>query len=92
MNIKTVGSVCLGIEATSVAWQPLGFNFKRFSKIDEFASKVLEEPYPNKVNVEYMNDLPDKIINNDISSSDLICEGIPCQTCFLDGLKRFIWW
>ena len=37
-----------------------------------------------------MNDLPDKIINNDISSSDLICEGIPCQTCFLDGLKRFI--
>ena len=34
MNIKTVGSVCSGIEAASVAWEPLGLNFEWFSEID----------------------------------------------------------
>ena len=37
----TVGSVCSGIEAASVAWKPLGFNFKWFSEIAKFPSKLL---------------------------------------------------
>ena len=88
MKIKTVGSVCSGIEAASVAWEPLGLNFEWFSEIDEFPSKVLEERYPDKVNVGDMNDIPDKIINKSISAPDLICGGTPCQAFSLAGLKK----
>lgn len=88
MNIKTVGSVCSGIEAASVAWEPLGLNFEWFSEIEEFPSKILEERYPDKVNVGDMNDIPDKIIDNSLSAPDLICGGTPCQAFSLAGLKK----
>lgn len=88
MNIKTVGSVCSGIEAASVAWTPLGLNFEWFSEIDEFPSKVLKERYPDKLNVGDMNEIPKKIINKDISAPDLICGGTPCQAFSLAGLKK----
>ena len=39
--IKTVGSICSGIEAASVAWEPLGVNFDWFSEIAPFPSRVL---------------------------------------------------
>lgn len=88
MNIKTVGSVCSGIEAASVAWEPLGLNFEWFSEIEEFPSKILEERYPDKVNLGDMNDIPDKLIDKSISSPDLICGGTPCQAFSLAGLKK----
>lgn len=88
MNIKTVGSVCSGIEAASVAWVPLGLNFEWFSEIDEFPSKVLKERYPDKVNVGDMNNIPNKIIDKSIPSPDLICGGTPCQAFSLAGLKK----
>ena len=34
-------SVCSGIEAASVAWEPLGWSPVGFSEIDPFASAVL---------------------------------------------------
>ncbi len=37
----TYGSVCSGIEAASVAWEPLGFGPKFFSEIEAFPSAVL---------------------------------------------------
>lgn len=88
MKIRTVGSVCSGIEAASVAWEPLGLNFEWFSEIDEFPSKVLEERYPEKINVGDMVDIPDKIFNKTISAPDLICGGTPCQAFSLAGLKK----
>ena len=36
--IKTVGSICSGIEAASVAWKPMGVSFKWFSEIAPFPS------------------------------------------------------
>lgn len=35
--IKTVGSICSGIEAASVAWKPMGVSFKWFSEIAAFS-------------------------------------------------------
>jgi DNA (cytosine-5)-methyltransferase 1 len=32
------GSICSGIEAVSVAWEPLGFEPAWFAEIDRFAS------------------------------------------------------
>ena len=46
MQIRTVGSVCSGIEAASVAWKPLGFQFEWFSEIASFPAAVLSKRYP----------------------------------------------
>lgn len=88
MNITTVGSVCSGIEAASVAWEPLGLHFEWFSEIASFPSQVLEERYPDIENLGDMNDIPEKLKNNSISTPDLICGGTPCQAFSLAGWKN----
>lgn len=88
MIIKNVGSICSGIEAASVAWEPLGLTFDWFSEIADFPSRVLSEKYPDIENLGDMNDIPKKILNKYISSPDLICGGTPCQAFSLAGWKN----
>lgn len=88
LNIKTVGSVSSGIEAASVAWEPLGFHFEWFSEIASFPSQVLKVKYPNVENLGDMNDIPEKLINDSISTPDLICGGTPCQAFSFAGWKK----
>ena len=88
MRIKTVGSVCSGIEAASVAWEPLGLRFKWFSEIAPFPSMVLNEKYPNTPNLGDMNYIPNLIKKKSIIAPDLICGGTPCQAFSLAGWKR----
>ncbi|MDU4860155.1 MAG: DNA cytosine methyltransferase [Terrisporobacter othiniensis] len=88
MKIKSVGSICSGIEAASVAWEPLGLKFKWFSEIAEFPSKVLKEKYPDINNLGDMNDIPDMIKNEEVDCPDLICGGTPCQAFSLAGWKN----
>lgn len=83
-----VGSVCSGIEAASVAWQPLGFDFKWFSEIAEFPSMVLASRYPNVINIGDMTNIPQKIINGEIETTDIICGGTPCQAYSNAGYKK----
>ncbi|CAM5556900.1 hypothetical protein [Rhodanobacter lindaniclasticus] len=40
------GSVCSGIEAASLAWQPLGLEAVWFAEIEPFPSAVLAHRYP----------------------------------------------
>lgn len=79
MNIKTVGSVCSGIEAASVAWAPLGAKFTWFSEIAPFPSHVLNEKFPNIENLGDMTLIPQLISKRAIDAPDLICGGTPCQ-------------
>ena len=72
-KIETVGSVCSGIEAATVAWEPLGMKFQWLSEIAPFPSMVLAEKYPNIENVGDMNLIPDLIRNEEIDAPDLIC-------------------
>lgn len=88
MVIKTVGSVCSGIEAASVAWEPLGFQFKWFSEIASFPAAVLKEKYPGVPNLGDMNDIPDAIIEGKVAAPDMICGGTPCQAFSLAGWKN----
>ena len=39
-------SVCSGIEAISVAWEPLGFMPVGFAEIEPFPCKLLKQKYP----------------------------------------------
>lgn len=86
--IKTVGSVCSGIEAASVAWEPFGVHFDWFSEIAPFPSRVLAEKYPTIPNFGDMNDIPDQIAQGKMSAPDLICGGTPCQAFSLAGWQN----
>lgn len=88
MIFKSVGSICSGIEAASVAWEPLGMKFEWFSEIADFPSRVLADKYPNIQNLGDMNNIPDKIELGEIVSPDLICGGTPCQAFSLAGRKN----
>lgn len=84
----TVGSVCSGIEAASVAWEPLGMQFQWFSEIASFPSLILSEKYPDIPNLGDMNFIPDLLLSNKIIAPDLICGGTPCQAFSLAGWKN----
>lgn len=86
--VKTVGSICSGIEAASVAWGPLGVNFDWFSEIAPFPSQVLAEKYPEIPNLGDMNDIPEMINQGKISTPDLICGGTPCQAFSFAGWQN----
>jgi DNA (cytosine-5)-methyltransferase 1 len=88
MSNISVGSVCSGIEAASVAWSDLGFSFQWFSEISPFPSKILSIKHPNVANLGDMCDIPDKIKNGIINAPDLICGGTPCQAFSLAGWKK----
>lgn len=77
-------SVCSGIEAASVAWQPLGWKAVAFSEIEPFPCAVLAHHYPDTPNWGDMTkykDWPDVSI-------DLICGGTPCQSFSVAGLRK----
>ena len=87
-NFISVGSVCSGIEAASVAWVPLGYSFEWFSEIADFPSKILAERYPSVPNLGDMTAIPQMILSERIPSPDILCGGTPCQAFSLAGWKN----
>lgn len=67
------GSICSGIEAASVAWNPLGWKAAWFSEIEPFPSALLAYHYPDTPNLGDMTALPQKILNEEIEAPELIC-------------------
>lgn len=84
----TVGSICSGIEAASVALGDLGFDFKWFSEISNFPSKLLELKYPTVQNLGDMCEIPKMLKSGEVFAPDLICGGTPCQAFSLAGWKK----
>ena len=77
-------SVCSGIEAASVAWNPLGWKAVAFSEIEPFPCAVLAHHYPDTPNWGDMTkykEWPDVAI-------DLLCGGTPCQSFSIAGLRK----
>ncbi len=84
----TFGSVCSGIEAAQLAFNPFGLTQVWSSEIAEFPSKVLEHHYPQIPNVGDMTELPDFILNKKYLAPDIFCGGTPCQAFSLAGWKN----
>jgi DNA (cytosine-5)-methyltransferase 1 len=82
------GSVCSGIEAASVAWEPLGWKAAWLSEIEPFPSAVLAHHYPDTPNLGDMTALPDRILSGEIEAPDLFCGGTPCQAFSVAGLRN----
>lgn len=82
------GSVCSGIEAASVAWNPLGWEAAWLSEIEPFPSAVLKHHYPSVPNLGDMSILPDRVLSGEIEAPDILCGGCPCQSFSVSGAKR----
>ncbi|PIT20889.1 hypothetical protein BGI36_07270 [Snodgrassella communis] len=81
----TYGSVCSGIEAASVAWEPLGFKPLWFSEIEPFPCAVLAHHWPNIPNHGDMTNLADAILSGQIPAPDILVGGTPCQAFSVAG-------
>jgi len=88
MKVKSIGSICSGIEAASVAWHDLNYDFKWFSEIADFQSRFLAYKYPNIQNLGDMNLIPQLLSKGKINAPDLICGGTPCQAFSLAGFQK----
>lgn len=83
----TYGSVCSGIEAVSVAWEPLGFKPLWFSENDPFPCAVLAHHWPNVPNLGDMTTLANQIIAGQIPAPDILVGGTPCQSFSVAGQR-----
>ena len=81
-------SVCSGIEAASVAWEPLGWKASGFAEIEPFPCAVLAHHYPDVPNHGDMMLLPSKIRAGEVEAPDLLCGGTPCQAFSVAGLRQ----
>lgn len=80
-------SLCSGIEAASVAWEPLGWKAGAFAEIDPAACDVLAYHYPDTPNLGDMT-APD-FIERAIRYGPYggIVAGTPCQDFSIAGLR-----
>ena len=77
-------SVCSGIEAASVAWEPLGFKPVAFSEIDKFASSVLAHRFPDVPNLGDMTGYENWNFSTNV---DVLVGGTPCQSFSKAGFR-----
>ena len=81
------GSLCSGIEAASVAWEPLGWQPAWFAEIEPFPCAVLSHHWPHVPNHGDMTQLVGKILNGSIEAPDVLVGGTPCQAFSVAGLR-----
>ena len=77
-------SVCSGIEAASVAWEPLGWKAIGFSEIETFPCSVLAHRFPKVKNYGDLTRFEEWDINETV---DLLVGGTPCQSFSIAGLR-----
>ena len=83
----TYGSVASGVEAATLAWEPLGMKPAWFSEIDAFPSAVLAHHYPSVPNLGDVLTL-DKHKEYNESIINVLVGGTPCQSFSIAGLRK----
>ncbi|MCL4853170.1 MAG: DNA cytosine methyltransferase [Bryobacteraceae bacterium] len=76
------GSICSGIEAATVAWEPLSFRPAWFAEIDPFCSALLAHHYPGVPNLGDFTQ-----INSGTVPIDVLAGGTPCQSFSVAGRR-----
>lgn len=82
------GSVCSGIEAASVAWEPIGWKPAWFAEIEKFPSAVLAHHWPDVFNHGDMTNIVEKIASGETEAPDVLVGGTPCQAFSVAGLRN----
>jgi len=86
--VMRFGSVCSGIEAASVAFEPLGWSAAWLAEIEPFPSAVLAHHYPDVLNLGDMTAIPRRVLAGEIEAPDMLCGGTPCQAFSVAGLRE----
>jgi DNA (cytosine-5)-methyltransferase 1 len=86
MSLKFI-SICSGIEAASVAWEPLGWTPLAFSEIEPFPCAVLKHHYPHVPNFGDMTKF-DEWPEDVLAECDVLVGGCPCQAFSVAGLRQ----
>lgn len=91
-------SLFSGIEAASVAWEPLGWEPVAFCEVDEFASAVLAHRYPDVPNLGDITKVDWKKFKEEYGAIDTLVGGSPCTSfsiaggrASLDGQSRLMY-
>jgi len=79
-------SVCSGIEAASIAWEPLGWTPVGFAEIEPFPCEVLKQRWPHVKNYGNLENFQSWDIPT--GSVDVIVGGPPCQAFSVAGLRE----
>lgn len=82
------GSICSGIEAATVAWEPLGWKAAWFSEIEAFPSAVLAERWPDVENLGDMTKIAVAVRAGEVQAPDVMVGGTPCQAFSIAGLRN----
>ena len=79
-------SIFSGVEAATLAWEPLGWEPLAFCEIDDFPSAVLSERWPDVPNLGDINKVDwKKEIHGAV---DLVVGGSPCQSFSIAGKRE----
>lgn len=87
LKVLKYGSVCSGIEAASVAWEPLGMAPSWFSEIEQFPSAIIKHHWPLVQNLGDMRGLALRIRAGEVEAPDVLVGGTPCQAFSVAGLR-----
>jgi DNA (cytosine-5)-methyltransferase 1 len=79
-------SVCSGMEAASVAWEPLGWKAVGFSEIEPFPCAILKHRFPTTPNYGSLTEYQQWPIEP--GAADLLVGGTPCQSFSVAGLRK----
>ncbi|EJG7681857.1 Dam family site-specific DNA-(adenine-N6)-methyltransferase [Salmonella enterica] len=82
------GSVCSGIEAASIAWEPLGWQPAWFAEIEAFPSAVLATHWPDVTNLGDMAGIAAAVHAGDVEAPDVLVGGTPCQAYSIGGKRQ----
>lgn len=77
-------SVCSGIEAASVAWEPLGWEPVAFAEIEPFPSELLKQRWPDVPNLGDFTAIDGTHYKGKV---DVLVGGTPCQGFSIAGLR-----
>lgn len=92
----TFGSGCSGIEAASVAWEPLGFKPQWFAQFDpehdytsgpDYPSAVLQHHWPRVPNLGDLTTVRHQI-ELGYEAPDVFVAGTPCQAYSVAGMRE----
>lgn len=78
-------SLFSGIEAASVAWEPLGWEPVAFCEVDPFPSAVLAERFPDVPNLGDITKVDWREFYERYGAVDVLVGGSPCQSFSIAG-------
>lgn len=80
-------SLFSGIEAASVAWEPLGWEPMAFAEIEPFPSAVLAARFPGVPNLGDVTKVNWRSLVKSIGKPDVLVGGSPCQSFSIAGTR-----